>query len=61
MPKISNITVYCSSSTRADATYMDSAKDLGRLLGERKLGLVFGGGGVGLMGALFEPLVRPVH
>ncbi len=54
MPKISNITVYCSSSTRADATYMDSAKDLGRLLGERKLGLVFGGGGVGLMGALFE-------
>ena len=54
MPTISNITVYCSSSTRADAVYMDSAKDLGHLLGQRKLGLVFGGGGVGLMGALFE-------
>ena len=54
MPTIKNVTVYCSSSTRADASLMEAARDLGTILAAKKLGLVFGGGGVGLMGALFE-------
>lgn len=54
MPTIKNITVYCSSSTRADSILMEAARDLGGILAKKKLGLVFGGGGVGLMGALFE-------
>ena len=33
---------------------MEAARHLGTLLGERGLTLVFGGGSVGLMGALFE-------
>ena len=33
---------------------MDAATNLGKILAEKKLGLVFGGGGIGLMGAVFD-------
>ena len=54
MTSIKNITVFAASSTRADQIYQDAAVELGTLLGQRDLGLVFGGGGVGLMGGLFK-------
>ena len=54
MTKIKAVTVFCSSSTRADAVFMDSARLMGELLGKHGLSLVFGGGSVGLMGTLFE-------
>ncbi len=47
-----NVCVYCSSSDRVDRTYFEVASELGRLLGERKNNLVFGGGNTGPMHAL---------
>ncbi|MEQ9616491.1 MAG: TIGR00730 family Rossman fold protein [Phycisphaerales bacterium] len=49
---ISTLTVYCSASTRIDASYHDATRRLGVLMGERKLDLVYGGGKIGLMGTL---------
>lgn len=54
MSDIKRITVFSGSSTRADQVHLDAATHLGTLLGERELTLVFGGGGVGLMGAMFQ-------
>jgi len=47
------ITVYCGSST-GRGVYVEAARDLGRFLAERGIGVVFGGGKVGLMGVLAD-------
>jgi len=47
-----NVCVYCSSSDRVDRRYFDAAAELGRLLGERKNNLVYGGGNTGPMHAM---------
>ena len=47
-----NVCVYCSSSDRVDRMYFEVAAELGRLLGERKNNLVYGGGNTGPMNAL---------
>ncbi|MGQ0792874.1 MAG: TIGR00730 family Rossman fold protein [Deltaproteobacteria bacterium] len=44
------ICVYCGSSLGAKPEYATAARELGRLLAQRNIGLVYGGGGVGLMG-----------
>ena len=49
-----NVCVYCSSSDLVDPKYLEVARELGRLLGERKNNLVFGGGNTGSMNALAE-------
>ena len=46
------VTVYCSSSNRVDRVYCEAARELGRLIAKNGYSLVFGGGKVGLMGAL---------
>jgi uncharacterized protein (TIGR00730 family) len=52
MAEIKKICVYCGSSPGSDGRFVDEAKAFGTLLGKEKIGLVFGGGGVGLMGAV---------
>ena len=42
--------VYCGSGPGRNPAYMQAADDLGRLLAEAGIGLVYGGGGMGLMG-----------
>ena len=49
MNTISSVCVYCASSTKIDAVYFEAAKQLGTLLGERKLRVVNGAGSIGLM------------
>jgi len=44
------LTVYCSSSTSLDPLFHDPARAVGRLLAEQGVTLVYGGGGIGLMG-----------
>ncbi len=44
------VTVYCSSSTYLDPAFHEPALQVGAELARRNLGLVYGGGGVGLMG-----------
>jgi len=45
------ICVFCGSSPGVRPAYLQAAQRLGELLAERKIGMVFGGGCVGLMGA----------
>lgn len=46
------IAVYCGSATPADPRYMDLAREVGTTLAERGIGVVYGGGRLGLMGAV---------
>jgi uncharacterized protein (TIGR00730 family) len=50
MASIHNVCVYCGSSDGADPRFSAAADALGRALAEAGIGLVFGGGGEGLMG-----------
>lgn len=52
MEAIRNVCVYCGSSEGANPRFADAADALGRALGQAGVGLVFGGGGDGLMGRL---------
>lgn len=49
-----SICVYCGSSSGFDSTYIDAARAFGALLGRRGLNVVYGGGDVGLMGAVAD-------
>ena len=48
---LNHVCVYCGSSNDADPQLLADAGALGRALAADKLGLIYGGGGVGLMGA----------
>lgn len=48
------IAVYCGSATPADPVYIEAARSVGRGLAERGIGLVYGGGRLGLMGAVAD-------
>ncbi len=46
------IAVYCGSASPADPRYIELAAEVGRTLATRGIGLVYGGGRLGLMGAV---------
>jgi uncharacterized protein (TIGR00730 family) len=48
------ICVFCGSSHGNNELYMDAAQEMGRTLAENKIDLIYGGGRVGLMGALAD-------
>jgi uncharacterized protein (TIGR00730 family) len=48
------ICVFCGSSSGKGESYLQAARQVGRLLCERGIELVYGGGNVGLMGALAD-------
>ncbi len=48
------ICVFCGSSSGNKPEYAAAAREMGRALAERKIGLVYGGGGVGLMGTVAD-------
>lgn len=49
-----SVCVFCGSGPGANPTYLDLARRTGAVLAERGLTLVYGGGGVGLMGELAD-------
>ena len=49
--RVESVCVFCGSSDAADPAYLRAAACLGRSLAEAGLKLIYGGGGVGLMGA----------
>lgn len=49
-----SVVVFCGSSMGNDRAYYDHAYTLGRVLASNGISVVFGGGKVGLMGALAE-------
>jgi predicted Rossmann-fold nucleotide-binding protein len=48
-PALTRVTVFCGSNIGAKPEYVYAARGLGRLLAERKIGLVYGGSGIGTM------------
>lgn len=52
------ICVYCGSSDGADPAYRAAASAVGELLAGRGIGVVYGGGHVGLMGAVADAAMR---
>ena len=50
--RFSRICVYCGSSTGVDDVYVQQAAALGAEIARRGYGLVYGGGNLGLMGAV---------
>jgi len=52
------IAVFCGSSAGVAPAYQDAAREVGRLLGERAIHLVYGGGRVGLMGGVADACLR---
>jgi uncharacterized protein (TIGR00730 family) len=57
-PTIERICVFCGSRPGDRPEYLDAARQLGRLLAERRIGLVYGGASVGVMGALANAVLR---
>ncbi|QXE92639.1 TIGR00730 family Rossman fold protein [Geomonas subterranea] len=51
------ICVFCGSSPGMRPAYVDAARELGRSLVHADMELVYGGGGVGLMGALAQSVL----
>ncbi len=52
MSKINAICVYCGSSPGTDPAFVDAARDFGKVLAQNSIRLVWGGGSIGLMGAV---------
>jgi len=50
MPSLRSVTLYCSSSRSLDPHFAVAARAAGELLAHRGITLVYGGGGLGLMG-----------
>lgn len=51
---MNRIAVYCGSATPADPSYIECAALTGRTLAARGIGTVYGGGRLGLMGAVAD-------
>ena len=51
---IQRVCVFCASNPGADPRFLESARELGRLLAAEGIGIVYGGGRVGMMGALAD-------
>jgi len=52
------ICVFCGSSPGKNSRYLEAAQRLGTVLAQEKLGLVYGGGRVGLMGLLADAVLE---
>jgi uncharacterized protein (TIGR00730 family) len=54
VPDLASVCVFCGSNSGADHAYVRSAEAVGRGLAERGIRVVYGGGRVGMMGALAD-------
>jgi len=57
MSTIESICVYCASGPGNNPAFVQAASRFGRILAENGIRLVYGGGAVGLMGALAESVL----
>jgi uncharacterized protein (TIGR00730 family) len=51
---VKSVCVYCGASSGTSGSFVSIAQELGRELAERSIRLVYGGGGIGLMGAVAD-------
>lgn len=54
MAKIRSLCVYCGSSSNVRESHRETARELGKILADAGIRLVFGGGRVGLMGVVAD-------
>ncbi len=54
MNELNRLAIYCGSATPADPLYVDTARAVGAALAQRGIGVVYGGGRLGLMGAVAD-------
>jgi uncharacterized protein (TIGR00730 family) len=54
VPAVSSVCVFCGSNGGADPAYLAAAESVGAGLAQRGIRVVYGGGRVGLMGALAD-------
>ncbi len=57
MSTIKSICVYCASGPGNNPAFVEAARGFGRILAEQGIRLVYGGGSVGLMGALADSVL----
>ncbi|KAK6942543.1 LOG family [Dillenia turbinata] len=55
--RFKRICVFCGSNSGAKASYKEAATELGKLLVEKKIDLVYGGGSGGLMGIVSQAVL----
>ena len=53
-----NVCVYCGSGSGKNPAFVEAARALGRILADAKIGLVYGGGDLGLMGAVARAVIE---
>lgn len=58
MREIKAITVFCGSAVGSNPAYKQAAEELGRLMAAQNITLVFGGGSVGMMGAVADAVLE---
>ena len=52
------LAVYCGSASPADPVYIEAARSIGEALAARGIGVVYGGGRLGLMGAVADSALQ---
>jgi uncharacterized protein (TIGR00730 family) len=57
LPELKRVCVFCGSSPGLRPEYLEATRALGRALVARGVGLVYGGGKVGLMGAVADAVL----
>lgn len=57
MKKINRICVFCGSSSGRQEIYAAQARALGRAMAAQGIGLVYGAGGIGLMGTIADAVI----
>jgi uncharacterized protein (TIGR00730 family) len=58
LPRVQRICVFCGASPGARPAYREAAEELAKLLVQEGIGVVYGGGGVGLMGVLADAVIE---
>ncbi|KAI1342090.1 hypothetical protein F5Y15DRAFT_331929 [Xylariaceae sp. FL0016] len=56
-PRRTKICVFCGSASGKSEKHVQAARELGKLMAEKNIGLVYGGGTVGLMGEVAKTIV----
>jgi uncharacterized protein (TIGR00730 family) len=51
------VCVFAASSSRIDRRYSDAASELGKLLADEGMEVIYGGGGIGLMGKIADAVI----
>lgn len=57
MAEIRSLSVFCGSKVGANPRFHKAAEDLGVIMAERNIRLVYGGGNIGLMGVVADSVM----